>query len=116
MKWRDGIKLIIHIADYGGHGKNYSDENFDRHQDLEEELPNLIKEIVKKEIRIMAFKIKDYAKKSFEKCKQDYERYDINKNGFYKINDFEEINEHKISEYLKKIVLKAAEAAANYKT
>ena len=114
MKWRDGIKLIIHIADYGGHGKDYSDIGDDKHQELGEELSPLIKKIVDKGIRIVGFKIKDSASKSFEKCKNDYEKYDINKKGFYIINKFEEINKEKISEYLKEMVLKAAEAATKY--
>ena len=82
MKWRDGIKLIIHIADYGGHGKDYSDIGDDKHQELGEELSPLIKKIVDKGIRIVGFKIKDSASKSFEKCKNDYEKYDINKKAF----------------------------------
>ena len=52
MKWREnGIKLIIHIADAGAHGKKFT--NGDDHDDQEELLPPKIEECVKRNMNII---------------------------------------------------------------
>ena len=49
MKWRGGIKLIIHIADAGAHGEEFSIN--DRYPDQGLLLPPLIQECAKKNIK-----------------------------------------------------------------
>lgn len=55
IKWREGLRLIIHIADDGAHG-----EEFTKRDPLPKEGPkliNLIKKAVEKNINMVAFKI-----------------------------------------------------------
>ena len=62
IKWREGTKLIIHIADDGAHG-----EEFRKGDPLPQEgqkLTSLIKKCVDKNINIVAFKIGNYPKQS----------------------------------------------------
>ena len=51
MNWRKGIKLIIHIADAGAHGEEFS--KGDRHPDQGPLLPPFIQEFVRKNILIL---------------------------------------------------------------
>ena len=88
IKWREGLKLIIHIADDGAHG-----EEFQKGDPLPEEGPKLIKQInkvVEKNINIVAFKIGNYPKQSFERTKEVYDEHKILKK---KNNQFMEIYE-----------------------
>lgn len=111
MNWRDEIKLIIHVADYGAHGKNYSNSD-DYHPDLGSELPPLIKGCVDKKIWIIGFQITNQAELSFQQCKKDYEQYDINKKGLYIIEKYNEaISDYS---YFKNKVIKAIEEAAKF--
>ena len=97
MKWRNGIKLIIHIADAGAHGKEFSKNdrrNYDKQGPL---LHEKIKACVERNINIIGFKIEEEAKQSFDKIKEIYDEYklskDIKDNGqFIEIYDFNRKN------------------------
>ena len=82
ITWRDGIKLIIHLADDGAHGKLFSiDDKYP------EEEPKLIKELEKcanKGIRIFGYVIQEYCRKSFDEASKIYR----NKGGIFEIFKF----------------------------
>ena len=75
INWRKGNKLIIHIADDGAHG-----EEFTKKDPLPEEglkLTNLIKKCVDDNINIISFKIGEKPRQSFEKDKEIYDEYKL---------------------------------------
>ena len=76
MSWRNGIKLIIHIADAGAHGYQYSD-NF-KYLDQGPLLDMYIKECQKRNIFIVSFQIGSSPQKSFERIKMLYDNKNIN--------------------------------------
>ena len=82
MSWRNGIKLIIHIADAGAHGIQYS--NNDKYQDQGPLLDKLIKECKKKNIYIVSFQIDRLPQKSFQRIKMLYDNKNI------RIQDFDQ--------------------------
>ena len=92
MNWEDGYKLIIHITDYGGHGKDYS--LYDKHPEEGEKLDNLIIDIINKNITIAAFQIKDpktgekHSQRSFDRVARWFEIYD-KKDNFRPPQDFD---------------------------
>ena len=67
MAWREGTKLIIHIADDGAHGTEFSPG--DRHPEQGPLLPPYIKKCVEKNIKIIGFKIGSSPSNSFNKIK-----------------------------------------------
>ena len=75
MKWRDGIKLIIHIADAGAHGKEFTKN--DKYPEQGPLLTALIKKCVEKNINIVGFKIHNDAEQSFEKIKEIYNEHKL---------------------------------------
>ena len=119
MKWRNGIKLIIHIADAGAHGKEFS--KGDKHEDQGPLLPPKIEECVKQNINIIGFKISkkqkpSQAKQSFDKISEIYNDYKM-KNGdkgqFIEIYDFIRENQKVVSENFNKFVMDAAHKVIN---
>jgi hypothetical protein len=77
LNWRNGTKLIIHIADDGAHG-----EEFTKGDPLPQEGPkltNLIKKCVDDNINIVSFKIGEKPRQSFEKAKEIYDEYKLSK-------------------------------------
>ena len=116
MKWKDdGIKLIIHIADAGAHGTEFSEG--DNHPEQGKLLPPKIKDCVERNINIIGFKINSEPKQSFEKISELYNEYKMNKdNGqFIEIYDFvrEEGNQKAVSENFNKLVMQAANQVIN---
>ena len=114
MDWRNGIKLIIHIADAGAHGIEFSEE--DKHPKEGPKLYLKIEECVKKNINIIGFKINDEPKQSFDKIREIYNDFKMkNKdNGqFIEIYDFERGNEDAVSDNFNKLVMKAAHQVIN---
>ena len=85
MEWNDGKKLIIHIADAGAHGADYSSD--DNYPDEGPKLDQLIKQAANQDIAIVAFKIGSEPEKSFSRGKSLYERYGNNN---YKIKEFDQ--------------------------
>ena len=80
MKWRNGIQLIIHIADAGAHGTEFSEG--DRYPEQGKLLPPKIEEYVKRNINIIGFKISKYPKKSFDKISEIYNDYKLKNKDF----------------------------------
>jgi len=118
MKWRNGIKLIIHIADAGAHGTEFS--TGDTHPEQGELLYPKIEECAKNNINIIGFKIGKYPTQSFEKISEiynDYKMYKMsNDNGqFIEIYDFVRVenNQKAVSENFNKLVMQAANQVIN---
>ena len=85
MKWREGNKLVIHIADAGAHGKEYSPE--DAHPEETLKLDNYIKKCARKNITIVGFKIGQIPKNSFDRVQKLYESEG---NKIFKIQEFDQ--------------------------
>ena len=117
MKWREnGIKLIIHIADAGAHGKKFTNE--DKHYDQEELLPPKIEECVKRNMNIIGFKIGNSPKKSFDEISKIYNNFKKNNyrydNGqFIDIYEFIRDNQDVVTKNFNKLVMKAAKNVIN---
>jgi hypothetical protein len=105
IKWRNGIKLIIHIADAPAHGDEFAGAT-----NYTEEGPKLIEQIkncVNQEIKIFGLFIGHSAKNSFLKFKEYYENYDREDKGLYKVLNFNEGEGNTIAEKFKSLVLQA---------
>ena len=116
IAWRKGTRLIIHIADAGAHGKEFSKN--DKYPDEGPKLEKYIEKCVEKNIKIIGLKIrigkKVRSEQSFNKIKDIYDKYKIKINGKNQLIDiypFERGNEKEISNQFKNLVLKAATAA-----
>ena len=87
MKWRkDSVKIIIHIAETGAHGNEFS--HLDRHPDQGPKLVCLIKKCAEERISIFGYGIGYHhlAVKSFEVCKRIYDEVKY-KNYSFDIHD-----------------------------
>lgn len=112
MAWREGTKLIIHIADAGAHGTEFS--KGDKYPDQGPILHQLIKRCVEKHIKIIGFKIGRHSKQSFDKITEIYKNHKSAINGkdqLIEIYDFKRGSINQVSEQFKKFVIKAATAA-----
>ena len=83
IHWRNGTKLIIHIADAGAHGLEYSNDN--KYYEEGKKLDNYIRKCSEKNIIIVGFQIGFLPKQSFERVKMIYES--LNNHNF-KIQEF----------------------------
>ena len=113
IAWREGTKLIIHIADDGAHGTEFS--SGDRHPEQGPLLPPYIKKCVEKNIKIIGFKIGSSPSNSFNKIKQIYDEYKstIKVEGqLFDIYDFKRGSTEEVSKHFKDLVIKAAVVAA----
>jgi energy-coupling factor transporter ATP-binding protein EcfA2 len=119
IKWRNGIKLIIHIADAGAHGVEYSKN--DKYPDEGPKLTEYIQECAKKNINIIGFKIGEEPGQSFEKMSEIYNKYKIEQKDdgqFMEIYDFnrgenKEEEEEVVSKNFLGLVLEAADQVIN---
>ena len=105
IRWRRGIKLIIHIADAPAHGDEFAGK-----ENYTEEGPKLIEQIkncVNQEIKIFGLFIGHSAENSFLKFKEYYENYDREDKGLYKVLNFNEGEGNTIAEKFKSLVLQA---------
>ena len=82
ISWRQGEKVIIHIADAGAHGKLFTLN--DKYPDEERKLIQELEKCALKKINIFGFEIEKDAKNSFNECAKIYR----NKGGFFEISDF----------------------------
>ena len=85
INWREGNRLIIHIADAGAHGTEYT--SGDKYPSEGPKLDNYIKKCSELKINIVAFKIGSTPQKSFLRSQNLYLSYG-NKN--YKIQEFDQ--------------------------
>jgi len=85
MSWRTGNKLIIHIADAGAHGTDYT--SGDNYPSEGPKLDNLIKQAANMNISIVAFKIGSVPENSFSRAKSLYKE---NGNVSFKIQEFDQ--------------------------
>ena len=83
INWRNGNKVIFHIADAGAHGKRFTPS--DKYPDEEKKLIKEIEKCCSKNIKIFAFVIEEDSRKSFIECKKIYQ----SKGGTYEIYNFE---------------------------
>ena len=109
IKWRNGLKLIIHICDADAHGKEYTSSG-DNHPNEGYKLPPLLKRCVENQIKIIGFNVNNGAKTSFNKCKKEYDKYDTNRKGLFKIQDFS--SKIDVAANFKNLIVEAATFAA----
>ena len=82
ISWRDGEKVIIHLADAGAHGKLFTLN--DTHPKEEEKLIIELEKCALKKINIFGYVIEDDALNSFNECAKIYR----SKGGFFEVSDF----------------------------
>ena len=82
ITWRDGIKLIIHLADDGAHGKLFTlDDNY---PEEEQKLINELINCANKGIRIFGYVIEEYCRRSFNEASKIYR----SKGGIFEVFKF----------------------------
>ena len=107
IAWRNGTRLIIHIADAPAHGSQWCEEN--NHEEENSKLYPMVQKCVDKNIKIIGFQIGSSPKPSFTKFQNEY-----NSRGgiLYKIQEFNNIESSKISEHFRDMVVESTHAAA----
>jgi len=85
MGWRSGNRLIIHIADAGAHGKDYT--SYDNYPAEGPKLDNLIRQCANQNITIVAFKIGSEPQQSFSRSNSLYNSCGKTN---YKIQEFDQ--------------------------
>ena len=83
INWRNGTKVIFHLADAGAHGNLFTP--YDKYPNEEQKLINELEICCEKKVKIFGFVIEEDSRNSFEKCKNIYS----NKGGFYEICNFD---------------------------
>ena len=108
IAWRNGTRLIIHIADAPAHGSEWC--NTSNHEDQNSKLYPMVQKCVDKDIKIIGFQIGDYPKPSFTKFEKEYNA----KGGIlYKIQSFKSgMSSSEISKHFKDMVVESTHAAA----
>ena len=100
LNWRDGIKLIIHIADAQPHG---SKKDYTSCKSFPEEGPKpdeINKRLAINNFYISAFSIGSYPDKAFRRCQNIFKN---NGNDNYEIKDFDQ--DRKDAGYFTKMVV-----------
>ena len=82
ISWRNGIKSIMHLADAGAHGKEFTLS--DKYPEESEKLKDELMKCAKKNIKIFGYIITEDARNSFNKCQELYKSY----GGSYEICEF----------------------------
>jgi len=82
ISWRNGIRIIIHLADAGAHGKLFT--KYDKYPEEEEKLIKELEKCLNKNIDIFGYVILEPSRNSFEQCSKIYR----NKGGSYEILNF----------------------------
>ena len=108
IAWRNGTRLIIHIADAPAHGSEWCGTY--NHDDENSKLYPIIQKCVDKNIKIIGFQIGSSPEDCFIKFKKEYD----SKGGhFCQIKKFEiGLSSDKISEHLRDMVVESAHSAA----
>ena len=108
IAWRNGTRLIIHIADAPAHGSIWYGKS--NHDDQNAKLYPLIKKAVEKKIKIIGFQIGDSPKRSFAEFEKEYKK---NGGQLYKIYQFRSgMNADEISKLFRDMVVQSTHAAA----
>ena len=108
IAWRNGTRLIIHIADAPAHGSEWCKEN--NHEDQNSKLYPMIQKCVDKNIKIIGFQIGDYPKPSFDKFGEEYKKRG---GSLFLVKIFQQgMNSNQISEHFKDMVIESTHAAA----
>ena len=111
INWRNGSKLIIHIADDGAHGEEFSKgDKFPEQGDI---LIKKIKECVNRNINIIGFKIGNEPEQSFEKLKEINDEYKISIGKNSQFVEIYEFNRDKVQDEFYTLVMEAATEVAN---
>ena len=108
IAWRNGTRLIIHIADAPAHGSEWCGST--NHEEENSKLYPMIQKCVDKNIKIIGFQIGRSPKSSFTKFQTEY-----NSRGglLYKIQEFREgMSSSEISVHFKDMVIISTHAAA----
>ena len=99
MKWREkSIKIIIHIADTGAHGKRFTDN--DKYNEYELQLVNHIFMCANEKINIFGYQIGKKPEKSFKECKSIYDSIK-SENCYFEIYHFEHASDEDVAKKLK---------------
>ena len=108
IAWREGTRLIIHIADAPAHGNDWCNEN--NHNDQNDKLYPMIQRCIDKNIKIIGFQIGSYPKPSFIKFQNEY---NLRGGLLYIIKEFKNgMNSGEISTYFKEAVIEYTHVAA----
>ena len=107
IAWRNGTRLIIHIADSPAHGIDFCLQ--DKHNEENAKLPPLIKTVAEKNIKIYAFQVKNSAELSFNKCSELYKSYG---GTMFLIKDFNSFSEKEIFDNFNDSIIEAVICAA----
>ena len=73
MPWRNGTKLIIHIADVPAHCNKYC--GYSNHEEESGKFEPLLKRCAEEGMKIICFDISNGCRKCFEKMRDDYFPY-----------------------------------------
>ena len=110
IAWRNGTRLIIHIADAPAHGSKWCKQS--NHEEENDKLYPMIQKCVDKNIKIIGFQIGSSSNLSFSfsNFKKEY----ISRGGnFYEIKEFKSgMSSEQISVYFKDMVIESTHAAA----
>ena len=108
IAWRNGTRLIIHIADAPAHGSEWCGSK--NHEEENSKLYPMIQKCIDKNIKIIGFQIGNYPKPSFTKFRDEYNR----RGGvLYKICEFSSsLSSSEISKHFKDMVVESTHAAA----
>ena len=82
ISWRNGIKVIMHLADAGAHGKLFTSS--DKYPEEESKLIIELEKCSQKGIKIFGYIIDEEVKQSFNECSKIYR----SKGGSFEIVDF----------------------------
>ena len=82
ISWRDGYKIIMHLADAGAHGKLFTKN--DKYPEEEGKLIEELQKCALKNIKIFGYIIKDDSKNSFNECSKIYR----SKGGSFEVFNF----------------------------
>jgi Mg-chelatase subunit ChlD len=82
ISWRNGKKVIIHLADAGAHGKEFTP--FDKYRDEGEKLMYELDRCFENKIKIFGYVLTEDARNSFNECQKIFRK----KGGEYEICDF----------------------------
>ena len=82
INWRNGVKVIIHLADAGAHGKEFTLS--DKYPEESEKLKSELLKCCQKGIKIFGYVITDDARNSFNECQKYYRT----NGGSYEICEF----------------------------